>query len=252
MSSRRHPAREPARPRTRMADLARRVRRHHRCIPRARLRLGRAAVPRGLAGGGGHADARTRAGPLLREATGASDDDDRLIGVPLDLVDPASIAAAAKAIEEAVGAPYALVHNAGISAAGMVEETDIGAVAEHVRDPRDGSGAADQGVVAVHAGGGSRPHRHGVQRRGACGACPRIAAVLGRQGCPGAVGRIDGGGDRTLWARGHRVGDGNVRHRHHHRRRHHRQSRPRRSVQRVAHHDQQARAPRHSHCQPAR
>ena len=40
-------------------------------------------------------------------------------------MDAASIAAAAKAIEEAVGAPYALVHNAGISAAGMVEETDM-------------------------------------------------------------------------------------------------------------------------------
>jgi NAD(P)-dependent dehydrogenase (short-subunit alcohol dehydrogenase family) len=63
--------------------------------------------------------------PLLREATGARDDDDRLIGIQLDLMDAASIAAAAKAIEEAVGAPYALVHNAGISAAGMVEETDM-------------------------------------------------------------------------------------------------------------------------------
>jgi len=62
--------------------------------------------------------------PLLRDATGASEDDDRLIGVQLDLLDSESIAAAAKAIEEAVGAPYALVHNAGISAAGMVEETD--------------------------------------------------------------------------------------------------------------------------------
>src|ERR1700756_2158960 len=63
--------------------------------------------------------------PLLREATGAGDDDDRLIGVQLDLLDPASISAAAKTIEEAVGAPYALVHNAGISGAGMVEETDM-------------------------------------------------------------------------------------------------------------------------------
>lgn len=62
---------------------------------------------------------------LLREATGAATDDDRLIGVQLDLMDLASVAAAAKAIEEAVGAPYALVHNAGISAAGMLEETDI-------------------------------------------------------------------------------------------------------------------------------
>lgn len=63
--------------------------------------------------------------PLLREATGAAQDDDRLVGIQLDLMDSASIAAAAKAIEERVGAPSALVHNAGISAAGMVEEADI-------------------------------------------------------------------------------------------------------------------------------
>jgi NAD(P)-dependent dehydrogenase (short-subunit alcohol dehydrogenase family) len=63
--------------------------------------------------------------PLLREATGAGEDDDRLIGVQLDLMDSASIAAAAKVIEDRVGAPYALVHNAGISAAGTVEEADI-------------------------------------------------------------------------------------------------------------------------------
>ena len=63
--------------------------------------------------------------PLLREATGATEDDDRLVGVQLDLMDAASIAAAAKAIDDVVGTPYAVVHNAGISAAGMVEETDI-------------------------------------------------------------------------------------------------------------------------------
>jgi NAD(P)-dependent dehydrogenase (short-subunit alcohol dehydrogenase family) len=63
--------------------------------------------------------------PALRAATGAAEDDDRLIGVSLDLMDAASISAAAKVIEERVGAPYALVHNAGISSAGMVEETDI-------------------------------------------------------------------------------------------------------------------------------
>jgi NAD(P)-dependent dehydrogenase (short-subunit alcohol dehydrogenase family) len=62
---------------------------------------------------------------LLREVTGAGVNDDRLIGVQLDLLDAGSIAAAAKTIEEAVGTPYALVHNAGISAAGMVEETDM-------------------------------------------------------------------------------------------------------------------------------
>jgi NAD(P)-dependent dehydrogenase (short-subunit alcohol dehydrogenase family) len=61
----------------------------------------------------------------LRTATGAADGDPRLIGVTLDLTDSASVAAAAKSIEEAVGAPYALVHNAGISAAGMAEETPM-------------------------------------------------------------------------------------------------------------------------------
>jgi NAD(P)-dependent dehydrogenase (short-subunit alcohol dehydrogenase family) len=63
--------------------------------------------------------------PLLRDEVGAGAEDDRLIGVQLDLLDAGSITAAAKAIEEAVGAPYAVVHNAGISAAGMVEETDM-------------------------------------------------------------------------------------------------------------------------------
>jgi len=58
----------------------------------------------------------------LRAATGAAADDPRLVGVRLDLDDPAAIAAAARAIEEAVGAPDALVHNAGIAAVGPVEE----------------------------------------------------------------------------------------------------------------------------------
>lgn len=66
----------------------------------------------------------TRGMALLREATGAAENDDRLVGVKLDLMDAASISAAAKVIEEHVGAPDAIVHNAGISAAGMVEETD--------------------------------------------------------------------------------------------------------------------------------
>lgn len=61
----------------------------------------------------------------LRAVTRASADDSRLIGVTLDLTDSASVAAAAKSIEEAVGTPYALVHNAGISAAGMVEEAPM-------------------------------------------------------------------------------------------------------------------------------
>ena len=74
---------------------------------------------------------------------------------------------------------------------------------------------------------------------------PGIAAVLGGQGCARTVGRIDGGGDRAVRARGHDPGDRNVRHRHHHRRRHHRRPRLRRSVRATAHHDEQARAVRH-------
>jgi NAD(P)-dependent dehydrogenase (short-subunit alcohol dehydrogenase family) len=58
----------------------------------------------------------------LRAATGAPVGDPRLIGVRLDLDDAASIAAAAKTIENTVGAPDALVHNAGIAAVGSVED----------------------------------------------------------------------------------------------------------------------------------
>jgi NAD(P)-dependent dehydrogenase (short-subunit alcohol dehydrogenase family) len=58
----------------------------------------------------------------LRKATGAAPDDPRLFGVRLDLEDPESIVAAAKAIEEAVGPPDALVHNAGVAAVGCAEE----------------------------------------------------------------------------------------------------------------------------------
>jgi NAD(P)-dependent dehydrogenase (short-subunit alcohol dehydrogenase family) len=85
--------------------------------------------------------------PLLREVTGASEDDDRLIGVQLDLTDAASIAAAAKTIEERVGAPYALVHNAGISAAGMLEETAIDLSYRPCRQLGGGARAAGNGTL---------------------------------------------------------------------------------------------------------
>ena len=58
----------------------------------------------------------------LRAATGAAADDPRLLGVRLDLDDPASIAAAARTIEQSIGAPDVLVHNAGIAAVGCAEE----------------------------------------------------------------------------------------------------------------------------------
>ncbi|MGE2835677.1 SDR family oxidoreductase [Mycobacterium sp. SMC-4] len=61
----------------------------------------------------------------LRDATGATAGDKRLVGVRLDLTDAESIATAAADIERAVGAPYGVVHNAGISAAGMVEESPV-------------------------------------------------------------------------------------------------------------------------------
>ena len=95
--------------------------------------------------------------PLLRQETGAGADDDRLIGVQLDLLDAGSIAAAAKAIEEAVGTPYALVHNAGISAAGMVEETDMALWQRHVRHQRPGPVALTQALLpSMRAAGEGR------------------------------------------------------------------------------------------------
>jgi NAD(P)-dependent dehydrogenase (short-subunit alcohol dehydrogenase family) len=61
----------------------------------------------------------------LRAATGAAAGDPRLIGIRLDLDDPSSVIAAAKAIEEALGAPEVLVHNAGIAAAGCAEDMPL-------------------------------------------------------------------------------------------------------------------------------
>ncbi|MCV7088624.1 SDR family oxidoreductase [Mycobacterium interjectum] len=97
---------------------------------------------------------------LLRQAIrseGAGAEDDRLIGVQLDLTDAASIAAAAKAIEEAVGAPYALVHNAGISAAGVVEETDMALWQRMFATSVLGPVALTQALLpAMRAAGGGR------------------------------------------------------------------------------------------------
>ncbi len=62
---------------------------------------------------------------VLREKTGAGQEDPRLLGVRLDLTDLSSIGESAGEILRVAGVPYALVHNAGISAAGMVEETPM-------------------------------------------------------------------------------------------------------------------------------
>jgi NAD(P)-dependent dehydrogenase (short-subunit alcohol dehydrogenase family) len=58
----------------------------------------------------------------LRSETGAPADDERLLGVKLDLESAESIASCAKAILERVGAPDVLVHNAGVAAAGAFED----------------------------------------------------------------------------------------------------------------------------------
>jgi NAD(P)-dependent dehydrogenase (short-subunit alcohol dehydrogenase family) len=138
--------------------------------------------------------------PLLREATGAGEDDDRLIGVQLDLMDAASIAAAAKAIEEAVGAPYAVVHNAGISAAGMVEETDMelwqNMFATHVMGPvaltkallpamRE---AGDGRIVLVSSAGGVRGMAGIAPYSSAKGALERWGESLAGEVAPFGIG----------------------------------------------------------------
>src|SRR6201999_4603441 len=103
-SNRHRPAKAPVHPRTRMGETRTVV------IHGASRGLGFASTVR-LYREGWRVVAvmRTpgRGMPLLREATGAPEDDDRLIGVQLDLMDSVSISAAAKAIEEAIGAPYA-------------------------------------------------------------------------------------------------------------------------------------------------
>src|SRR5262245_34909540 len=93
----------------------------------------------------------------LRSATGAAADDPRLIGVQLDLDDPASISAAAKVIEQAVGAPDALVHNAGIAAVGCVEEMPFDAWERLFRTNLFGAVRLTQGLLpSMRAAGRGR------------------------------------------------------------------------------------------------
>ena len=138
--------------------------------------------------------------PLLREATGAQPDDPRLIGLQLDLLDPASIAAAAKLIDETVGAPYGLVHNAGISAAGMVEEADMSLwqnmFATHVLGPVALTkallpGMRDAGagrIVVVSSAGGVRGQPGIAPYSAAKGALERWAESLAGEIAPFGLG----------------------------------------------------------------
>ena len=115
-------------------------------------------------------------------------------------MDPASISAAAKAIEETVGAPYALVHNAGISAAGMVEETDMelwqNMFTTHVLGPvaltkalLPSMRAAGQGrIVLVSSAGGVRGQPGIAAYSAAKGALERWAESMAGEIAPFGLG----------------------------------------------------------------
>jgi NAD(P)-dependent dehydrogenase (short-subunit alcohol dehydrogenase family) len=136
----------------------------------------------------------------LRSKTGAGVPDPRLIAIPLDLTDSASVAAAAKAIEEAVGAPHALVHNAGISAAGVLEETPIDLwermFATHVFGPVSltkallpSMRAAGRGrIVVISSQGGVRGMPEIAAYSAAKGALERWAESLAGEVAPFGIG----------------------------------------------------------------
>jgi NAD(P)-dependent dehydrogenase (short-subunit alcohol dehydrogenase family) len=136
----------------------------------------------------------------LRAATGAAADDPRLVGVRLDLDDPASIAAAATAIENAVGAPDALVHNAGIAAVGCVEEmpfeawerlfrTNLFGPVRLTRELLPSMRAAGRGrIVVVSSQGGIRGMPSISAYSAAKGALERWAEALAEEVAPFGLG----------------------------------------------------------------
>ena len=136
----------------------------------------------------------------LRSATGAAADDPRLIGVRLDLEDPASIATAAKAIEEAVGAPDVLVHNAGIAAFGSVEDlprqvweqmfaTNLFGPVALTRALLPGMRAAGRGrIVVVSSQGGTRGMPAISAYSASKGALERWAEALAEEIAPFGLG----------------------------------------------------------------
>jgi NAD(P)-dependent dehydrogenase (short-subunit alcohol dehydrogenase family) len=136
----------------------------------------------------------------LRAATGAGPDDRRLAAVRLDLDDPASIVAAARAIGEVVGAPDALVHNAGVAGVGCVEEVPM-AVLEHMfstnffgpvrltQELLPAMRAAGRGrIVVVSSVGGIRGMPAISAYSAAKGALERWAEALSHEVAPFGVG----------------------------------------------------------------
>ena len=165
----------------------------------------------------------------LRAATGAADDDPRLIGVALDLTDSASVDAAAKSIEEAVGAPYALVHNAGISAAGMAEETPMSLWERMFATTVFGPVALTNALLPLMRDAG-RGRIVVVSSAGGVRGMPATAPYSAAKGALGTVGGILGRRDRAVRCWCHGAGHRHLRHRHHHRRRDDRYPRLRRTV----------------------
>jgi NAD(P)-dependent dehydrogenase (short-subunit alcohol dehydrogenase family) len=136
----------------------------------------------------------------LRGATGAAAGDPRLIGVRLDLDDPPSIAAAAKAIEDSVGAPDALVHNAGIAAVACVEEmpleawerlfrTNLFGPVRLTRELLPSMRAAGRGrIVAISSQGGVRGMPSISAYSASKGALERWAEALAEEVAPFGLG----------------------------------------------------------------
>ena len=136
----------------------------------------------------------------LRSASGAAAGDPRLVAVRLDLDEPASIVAAARAIDEAVGAPDALVHNAGVAAVGCVEEMPANVYAQifstnffgPVRLTQEllpGMRAAGRGrIVVVSSQGGVRGMPAISAYSAAKGALERWAEALSHEVAPFGIG----------------------------------------------------------------
>jgi NAD(P)-dependent dehydrogenase (short-subunit alcohol dehydrogenase family) len=136
----------------------------------------------------------------LREATGATAGDPRLIAVRLDLDDPASIESAARDITGAVGAPDAVVHNAGVAGVGCVEEMpmDVGAQifstnyfgpVRLTRELLPGLRAAGRGrIVVVSSQGGVRGMPGISAYSAAKGALERWAEALAHEVAPFGLG----------------------------------------------------------------
>jgi NAD(P)-dependent dehydrogenase (short-subunit alcohol dehydrogenase family) len=136
----------------------------------------------------------------LRAATGAVAGDPRLLGVRLDLDDPASIVAAAKAIEEAVAAPDVVVHNAGIAAVGSVEDmpdrifqqvfsTNFFGPVALTRELLPSMRAAGRGrIVVISSQGGSRGMPAISAYSASKGALERWAEALAQEIAPFGLG----------------------------------------------------------------